>query len=35
MKLFWKGAHGNLSLDDVYDPVKLDESERLGNKLER
>ncbi|XP_076243257.1 ATP-binding cassette sub-family C member 4 [Calliopsis andreniformis] len=33
-ELFWKGAHKDLELTDLYHPLKSDESERLGNRLE-
>ncbi|XP_046623147.1 ATP-binding cassette subfamily C member 4-like isoform X4 [Neodiprion virginianus] len=34
LPIFWKGARHNLTLQDLYDPLKSDESERLGNRLE-
>ncbi|XP_043679995.1 ATP-binding cassette sub-family C member 4-like isoform X1 [Vespula pensylvanica] len=33
--IFLKGIRKTLTLDDIYDPLKSDESERLGNLLER
>lgn len=35
MKLFYIGSKKNLEMEDIYDPVKDDESERLGDRLER
>ncbi|XP_034193261.2 ATP-binding cassette subfamily C member 4 [Osmia lignaria lignaria] len=33
-ELFWKGFHKQLTLSDLYRPLRVDESERLGNRLE-
>ncbi|XP_046619154.1 ATP-binding cassette subfamily C member 4-like isoform X1 [Neodiprion virginianus] len=33
--IFWKGATRDLQISDLYDPLKSDESERLGDRLER
>ncbi|XP_046746878.1 ATP-binding cassette sub-family C member 4-like isoform X1 [Diprion similis] len=33
--IFWKGSRHNLQLQDLYDPLKSDESEYLGDRLER
>lgn len=33
--VFWKCKHRRLGLDDVYDPLPSDESEYLGNRLQR
>ncbi|XP_046595715.1 ATP-binding cassette sub-family C member 4 isoform X3 [Neodiprion lecontei] len=34
-QIFWKGAKHDLQTTDLYDPLKSDESEQLGNHLER
>ncbi|XP_046622405.1 ATP-binding cassette sub-family C member 4-like isoform X3 [Neodiprion virginianus] len=34
-QIFWKGAKHDLQTTDLYDPLKSDESEQLGNRLER
>lgn len=33
--IFWKGSQRDLVLSDLYVPLKDDESEFLGDKLER
>ncbi|XP_046746883.1 ATP-binding cassette subfamily C member 4-like isoform X1 [Diprion similis] len=32
--IFWKGVTRDLQISDLYDPLKSDESERLGDRLE-
>lgn len=34
-QIFWKGARRDLKVTDLYDPLKLDESERLGDRLQK
>ncbi|OXU22329.1 hypothetical protein TSAR_007649, partial [Trichomalopsis sarcophagae] len=33
--IFWESNRRDLTFDDIYDPLEADESERLGNQLER
>ncbi|XP_046746906.1 ATP-binding cassette sub-family C member 4-like [Diprion similis] len=35
LPIFWKGAKSNLQITDLPDPPKSDESESIGNRLER
>ena len=35
VNLFRKGYRKNLDVDDLYRPLKSDESERLGDRLEK
>ncbi|KAJ8684206.1 hypothetical protein QAD02_019998, partial [Eretmocerus hayati] len=33
--IFWKSNRKDITFDDIYDPLKQDESEYLGNRLEK